>query len=293
MSWAALAQRQDGVLARFQLREHGVSADVIDGMLERGELVAHERTVYVVRGAPVTYRARLWMALLAARGALAFATAAHLWGLVDDEPAQVHVAIATGRRVHRPYGVRLHRGFVPRSVLEHRDGLLVTSRSWTLLDHLGTCTASDAYRLADRGLQRSWLTVAEIDRRVAEYPGRSGNTRLRQIAARCGDGAAAESERILHRILRRGGVDGWVANYPLWVDGALVAVLDVAFPDARVAIEVDGWAYHSDVDRFQRDRRRQNALIALGWTVLRFTWADLTQRPAYVIATIERLAMAS
>jgi very-short-patch-repair endonuclease len=54
----------------------------------------------------------------------------------------------------------------------------------------------------------------------------------------------------------------------------------------RLAIEIDGWAYHSDVDRFQRDRRRQNVLVALGWTVLRFTWADLTQRPGYVTAAI-------
>jgi hypothetical protein len=50
-----------------------------------------------------------------------------------------------------------------------------------------------------------------------------------------------------------------------------------------------GWAYHHDVDRFRRDRQRQNSLVALGWTVLRFTWADLTQRPAYVLATVRDL----
>ena len=49
-------------------------------------------------------------------------------------------------------------------------------------------------------------------------------------------------------------------------------------------------AYHTDVDRFQRDRSKQNALIALGWTVLRFTWSDLIERPGYVIGLLTRLA---
>jgi very-short-patch-repair endonuclease len=95
-------------------------------------------------------------------------------------------------------------------------------------------------------------------------------------------------------LLRRAGVRDWRPNYPVWQGGELVAVLDVALPSARLAIEIDGWAYHSDVDRFQQDRRRQNALVALGWTVLRFTWVDLTQRPGYVVAAIRRqVALAS
>lgn len=48
--------------------------------------------------------------------------------------------------------------------------------------------------------------------------------------------------------------------------------------DRLLAIEVDGWAWHSDVDRFAHDRRRRNALMLAGWTVSRFTWQDLTAR---------------
>jgi len=49
---------------------------------------------------------------------------------------------------------------------------------------------------------------------------------------------------------------------------------------------VDGWAWHSTADRFRADRRRQNALILAGWTVLRFTWDDLVHRPDAVLAQI-------
>jgi very-short-patch-repair endonuclease len=58
------------------------------------------------------------------------------------------------------------------------------------------------------------------------------------------------------------------------------------FPDARVVVELDGWAYHVTRDRFHHDRERQNRLIGAGWIVLRFTWRDLSERPGYVTATI-------
>jgi hypothetical protein len=39
-----------------------------------------------------------------------------------------------------------------------------------------------------------------------------------------------------------GGVIGWVSGHPLRVSGQVVAVLDIAFPHALLAIEIDGWA---------------------------------------------------
>ena len=53
-----------------------------------------------------------------------------------------------------------------------------------------------------------------------------------------------------------------------------------------MAIEVDGYEHHSSPEAFQRDRTRQNRLVALGWTVLRFTWDDVVKRPAMVAQTI-------
>ena len=60
----------------------------------------------------------------------------------------------------------------------------------------------------------------------------------------------------------------------------------MAFPKQKVAIEVDGWAFHSDAEDFHIDRERQNNIALLGWQVLRFTWLDLTEYPQRVIAEI-------
>jgi very-short-patch-repair endonuclease len=39
-------------------------------------------------------------------------------------------------------------------------------------------------------------------------------------------------------------------------------------------------------DRFVDDRRRQNAVVNLHWTVLRYTWHDLVDRPDGVVNEI-------
>jgi hypothetical protein len=81
----------------------------------------------------------------------------------------------------------------------------------------------------------------------------------------------------------------WITLHPgfIWsAAGKLEYWIDDAFGARRLAVEVDGWAWHSDVDRFAQDRRRQNALVLAGWTVLRFTWHDLMSRPQAVVAEI-------
>ncbi|WP_375481013.1 DUF559 domain-containing protein [uncultured Jatrophihabitans sp.] len=289
MTWRTLAAVQSGVVQRRQLRDLGLSDDRVDRMARAGALVRVARGVYLVGGAPWTFQAKLWTAVLATRGVLCLGTAGQLWGVTDAGPA-VHVAVPAHRRVVSPTGVVVHHRRLHPADVRNRDDLPLTSRSCTVLDLMATLPPTDAERLADRALQRGWVRPEALCRRLDGSPRTPGNAQLRRLAAQLRDGAAAESERILHRLLRRAGVTGWRPNHRVWSNGELVAVVDVAFPAQRLAIEVDGMAHHVDVDRFRRDRSRQNALVSLGWTVLRFTWADLTQRPGYVVAMIQRLA---
>jgi very-short-patch-repair endonuclease len=69
--------------------------------------------------------------------------------------------------------------------------------------------------------------------------------------------------------------------------------VDLAFPAQKVAVEVDGWAWHVDAERFRNDRRKQNALVRAGWDPLRFTWHDLDGRPAAVLAEIRETVAAA
>ncbi len=289
MQWWELARSQHGAITRQQLAAAGVAAGTVTRMAERGEIVRVCHGVFRAGGAPESFRSRLWTGVLATEGTVAYQTAARLWGVVADEVEQIHLVLPHERRVSTPAGVRLHRVPVPSTEVTLRSGLPMTRRSWTVLDLLGRLRWPEATRLADRAVQRGWIRPGDVADRVRRHPGRTGNRQLRALEPFVTDGAAAQSERILHALLRRAGLQGWKPNLDVWHHGELVAVLDVGFPERRVAVEVDGMAFHVDVDSFRRDRSRQNRLVALGWTVLRFTWADLTERPDHVVATIRQL----
>jgi very-short-patch-repair endonuclease len=148
-----------------------------------------------------------------------------------------------------------------------------------------------ARSLADRAVQQSWLSAKDVINRLDTQPGRWGNRQLRRLLPAIGDGADAESERRLQQILRTRGITGWVAHLPFVACGRRFEI-DVAFPELKVAIEVDGYRYHSGDVRFQTDRTKQNALVAAGWRVLRFTWADINERPDRVVREIMQLLAA-
>ena len=63
--------------------------------------------------------------------------------------------------------------------------------------------------------------------------------------------------------------------------------VDIAFPAAMLAIEIDG-RVHERYDAFEHDRARQNDLVLQGWRVLRFTWAMLVERPDAVLLAIRQ-----
>lgn len=63
--------------------------------------------------------------------------------------------------------------------------------------------------------------------------------------------------------------------------------IDIAFPDALLAIEIDGWTHHGRFKKdFQRDRTRQNALTLQGWRVLRFFNKEIVDDLPQVLAHI-------
>lgn len=90
--------------------------------------------------------------------------------------------------------------------------------------------------------------------------------------------------------MTQAGITGWVVNTIL---PGSTAVPDFLLERARLIVEVDGWAWHHTPERFQRDRSRQNGLILAGWRVLRFTWADLIERPEEVVQVVSAAIVSS
>jgi very-short-patch-repair endonuclease len=57
-------------------------------------------------------------------------------------------------------------------------------------------------------------------------------------------------------------------------------------------VEIDGAAAHHTRRAFHSDRRRDRALAAHGYQVLRVTWRDLTERPAALAREVRGVRLA-
>lgn len=69
----------------------------------------------------------------------------------------------------------------------------------------------------------------------------------------------------------------------VWVDG--VGHVDLLVQEWLV-VETDGFAFHSSRSSYREDRRRDDELVRRGYAVLRFTWEDVVQRPAWLVGVV-------
>lgn len=216
-----------------------------------------------------------------------YLTAAAFHGFPVTPPSaatQAHAIVpAAGRSVR---GIVAHRVAVAEAeILTLAGGPLLTTPVRTAIDCLRVLPYSRALDLYAWLATRRVLPRERLAAEVRDTTGLAGTPQLLRIVSATRGGALSGAEARLHRLLRAEGVTGWVANATLALRGGTVCV-DVLFARARVVIEVDGFAAHSSREAFEHDRRRQNAIQAEGYVVLRFTWLDLTQRPHEVVRTI-------
>ena len=257
-------------------------------------LVSVQPRVFRVAGAPETWHQSVHAAALAADGVVSHRSAAELWSLIKPAGyAEVSVRYEHNPRVRPPAVVHRIRDLHPGLSVE-REGMQVTDPVRTVID-LGLVMPTWAVKDAlSRGLTSRLLTVSEVDglREALGRPGRNGTGIVRRIIderlLRLGTEESLLEARFAD-LTRKFGLTIPAFQYEVWSSGRFVARVDAAYPDVLLAIEVDGYEPYSSPDAFQRDRVRQNYLVRLGWTVLRFTWHDVVHDPANVARAIREM----
>ncbi|HET9442421.1 MAG TPA: DUF559 domain-containing protein [Acidimicrobiales bacterium] len=282
-----VAAVQHALVTTAQCRRLGIAASTTGVWVRRGWLEWVQPHVLRVAGSPETFEQQLLGAVLGAGpgAAASHRAAAFLWGLVEEAPAEVVVPY---RRNPRLRDVAVHRSRDGIAAV-HRQGIPVTSPMRALVD-LAAVEAEAVEDALDRGLAARLFTVASVESELAGLgrPGRTGGGRLRVVLQRRALGAAVPDgllEPRFARLLRRHRLPAAVFQHPVRWRGRDFRI-DFAYPAQRIAVEVDGYEKRSTPEAFQHDTERQTALATLGWTVLRFTWADVVDRPAYVASTL-------
>jgi hypothetical protein len=219
--------------------------------------------------------------------AASHATAAHLLALTDDRPDVIEVTVPVQQRPRRAFVVHRSVDLVGEHVTR-RKGIPVTTIERTLVDGGLTSPLGRVARWFDTALRLRLTTAEEVGRLLLDVAerGRNGITIARQLVEeRMGWTERTESEledRFL-LLIRRAGLPTPVAQWPVTdARGGFIGRADFGWPERRVGVELDGFAFHSDPTVFRLDRDRQNRLVLAGITLLRFTWWDVDLRPAVV-----------
>ncbi|MDQ1713974.1 MAG: hypothetical protein QOE45_3424 [Frankiaceae bacterium] len=215
-------------------------------------------------------------------------TAAALYG-GDVLAAGFDFTAAGTGRYDVPDGLLYRWTLAPDDVLT-ANGIRLTSPARTATDLLRALPRDEAVIGVDGLLRAGVVTLDAVADRLDALRGRR-HTRRAWVAFCLLDprsGSVAESKARL--VLRDAALRPRSQVVLVDLVGRRIRV-DLWFP-AGVAVEVEGYAFHSTREQHQADVARFNELARVrGVQVLRFSWADVFHRPRAVVAAV-RAALA-
>jgi hypothetical protein len=293
---AEVADRHWGVVRRRHLTDAGLHRTAIADRVAKRRLRVLYQGVYALGHAKLR-REGDWLAAVWASGAkaaLSHGDAAAHWGLTPARGALIHVTTQSRSGRHPdPKRVALHRvGTLRPWETTITDGIPTTTVARTLLDlapRLRPRAMEDVIAQANRlGL----FDLVAARRCLVEHPRQHGAPALRRLLDDLeGVGAADVRSRLEVLLLELCDDHGLpVPQANVSVAGFLV---DFHWPGTGLVVETDGFAYHAMPTAFERDRERDQALTLAGYTVIRFTYNQLTREPEKAAWLIRRLLSGS
>lgn len=292
-AWAAA--RHD-VVSVPQARALGLSPQSVGRLVRRGAWVRLHRGVCWTRP---TERLPPSTALVAARlfagglttsaGVVAGGSAARLWGL-DDSHTQwtPELVLPHDARRPQPPGVRYRWSRLSATDVTKRVGIPMMTVDRTLRDLAPRLSFDEMLVVADAALRTRSADRAAVLSAADMLPRRH---RQALLAADARAESAFES-RVRAELIRAGVLPPVLQHVVRGAGGHFLGRVDFAWPERRLIVEADGAGVHASAAALRDDVRRQNALVAAGWTVLRFTWADLGTIAGRVTAVLAATAVA-
>jgi predicted transcriptional regulator of viral defense system len=292
-----IAARQFGLITREQALELGMSQKMVRNRVATGW---HRMLpgVLALPGAPASWEQRMMAACLWCRstgvaGGRSAGAIHALHGLSRDV-----IELVTTSKRKPPRGVIVHvTTDLPSADTRVVNGIPVTNVERTLVD-LASLIDRDKLAIAlDDALRRRLTHVTRLRRRLDRTgtAGRKGTGVLAKLLfERNGLEAFPESalETSFYEFICR-----WKLPPPRLQermrdeDGRVIRV-DFFYPHARLAIELESFAWHSGRDAWERDLRRRNRMETTGLTVLHYTAGDLARRQPQMARDISGLLAA-
>lgn len=282
-------------LHRPGTRRDARAAGITDWQLRHDDIARLSRDTYLPQRDAGDLRTRLPAILLTApAGAVvSHATAAALWRIripMTDDREPAHLTVPPGPRARNRRDRHLHRAVLGPGDVERRRGVPVTTPARTWRDLVPVLPPDRLLAVADQ-LLLALCSLADLQQALVLAPVRRGGALAREVLRVADARADSPMESVVRWLLHAAGLPRPVLQYRVRDDsGRQIGFGDLAWPAKKVLVEFDG-DVHRERGVFVRDLRRQNRLVLAGWTVLRFSSADVLGRPQEVVDAV-RLALA-
>lgn len=286
-----LAIQNGGIVSRDQAIALGMSIRTLARRVKTNHLVAIAPGILALPGAVQTERGLLRAAAAGIGGVASHQSAARLHGLAPRDTLTVSVTVPV-RRSNRFHSVVVHESTdLAANETTWIEGIPVTDPPRTLVDLATVASKYELADLVDESVRRRLTTYDATATRLESIArkGKPGVVKLRSVLEARQSKAKETDSNLEIRVLRL------LANYglpepstqfrPPWLR-AINGRVDFAYVEEQVIVEADSKRWHDSPEAFQRDRERDNLAQIAGWTILRFTWSDMTERPSYVAATV-------
>jgi hypothetical protein len=220
------------------------------------------------------------------------AAAAWVHGLLGFRAVALEVTTPTRRRAR---DVRAHRTEIVDRDREVVRGIPVTRVARTILDLAEILDRDRLAAVLDDALRRKLVRVALLERLLRERGtrGRRGAGVLaRLLGERRGDFVPTESrlEDLFVALVSGAGLPPPRRQRELRDErGVIYARVDFAYEAERIAIWLDGVAFHGDVATWRTDLEQAREAVRYGWRTVRFTWEMVTKRGREVVETLEAM----
>jgi very-short-patch-repair endonuclease len=269
------------------LVELGLGREAIRRRVVGNQLHRLHAGVYAVGHWALTSASHDLAAVLACgpRALLSHRAAGRRLGLLRSGATEIEVTAP--RSVGPKPGISVHRTRLihpdDRTII---DGIPTTSVARTLVDLADALNDSLLAAAVNEAEVQRLFDLNAIEATIERLPGRSGRHRLARVLAAYTDPpgySPTEAERLFlrlcedHRLPRPQRIAA--AGYEL----------DFYWADARLAVEVDGGAFHRTRRAFHEDRRRDRRLAAHGIQVARVPWRDLADGDSELAAELEAI----
>jgi hypothetical protein len=276
-----------GIFTTTEARRVGVSLKALQRYVEKGILVREFYGVYRVVGHRLSVADRALLATIGTGGIASHCTAAELWGFSGFDSDATHVTVNHGVSSVSRAWLRVHSSRRNLQALAaRRQGVRVTRPLRSVLDMADQPVEDDVLEeFVSHCVAERLFTMRRLEEYLLAEKGLRGTMRIRRLEAfGCEVDSQVEAELI--GILLAHGIPRPETQYVIRAGGRFVARVDNAWPPWQVALEVDGFKYHSDPRAFVRDRERGNLIVGAGWLLLRTTPLSMRRDPGTLCASV-------